>query len=144
MDVAAIPFNRLLGLRSDGDALKLPADPNYHNHLGAVHATAQFGLAEAASGQWLLSRFGAKAADHIAVVRRAEAKFRRPAEGELSAEADGAPLEVERFLDTLSRRGRATLEVHVRLVDGGGNVTLEASFEWFAQRVARDTASSSQ
>jgi hypothetical protein len=53
----------------------------------------------------------------------------------LTAQADVAPEEAERFLDTLSRRGRAAIEVRVRLLDAEGSVTLEASFEWFAQRV---------
>jgi acyl-coenzyme A thioesterase PaaI-like protein len=135
VDVSAIPFNRFLGLRADGAILTLPAGPNYENHLGTVHAGAQFALAEAASGQWLLSRFGAEAAGNPAVVRHAEVKFRRPAVGRLTAQADAAPDETERFLDTLSRRGRATIEVGVRLLDAEGSVTLEASFEWFAQRV---------
>jgi acyl-coenzyme A thioesterase PaaI-like protein len=134
MNVAAIPFNRFLGLRADGAILTLPADPNYQNHLGTVHAGAQFALAEAASGQWLLSRFGAEAAANPAVVRHADVKFRRPAAGELIAQADVAPEEAERFLETLSRRGRAAIEVHVRVLDAEGVVTLEASFEWFAQR----------
>jgi acyl-coenzyme A thioesterase PaaI-like protein len=132
VNVTAIPFNRLLGLRADGATLTLPADPNYHNHLGTVHAAAQFALAEAASGQWLLSRFGAEAARYLAVVRRADVKFRRPAVGALTTQADVAPNEAERFLDALSRRGRASIEVHVRLLDTEGNVTLESSFEWFA------------
>ena len=135
MNVTAIPFNRFLGLRADGAILTLPADPNYQNHLGTVHAGAQFALAEAASGQWLLTRFGAEAAGNLAVVRHADVKFRRPATGELTAQAEVAPDEAERFLDTLTRRGRAAIEVRVRLLDAEGSVTLEASFEWFAQRV---------
>ena len=70
------------------------------------------------------------------MVRHADVKFRRAASGELKAEAEVAPEEAERFLDTLSRRGRATIEVKVRLVDAEGGVTLEGSFEWFAQRIA--------
>jgi acyl-coenzyme A thioesterase PaaI-like protein len=135
VNIAAIPFNRYLGLRADGAILTLPADPNYQNHLGTVHAGAQFALAEAASGQWLLNHFGAQAAGNLAVVRHADVKFRRPAAGELTAQADVAADEAERFLDTLSRRGRAAIEVGVRLLDAEGSVTLEASFEWFAQRV---------
>lgn len=135
VSVTAIPFNRFLGLQTNGAGLTLPADQNYHNHLGTVHAAAQFALAEAASGQWLLSRFGAEASHHVAVVRHANVKFRRPAAGELTAQADTAPSEVERFLDSLARRGRASIEVHVRLLDVRGSLTLEASFEWFAQRV---------
>jgi acyl-coenzyme A thioesterase PaaI-like protein len=121
LNVTAIPFNRLLGLRADGATLTLPADPNYQNHLGTVHAGAQFALAEAAA--------------NLAVVRHADVKFRRPAAGKLTAEADVAPDEAERFQDTLSRRGRAAIEVRVRLLDAEGSVTLEASFEWFARRV---------
>ena len=135
MNVTEIPFNRFIGLRADGQALTLPADAHYENHLGTVHAGAQFALAEAASGQWLLSRFGAAAARYPAVVRRAEVKFRAPAIGELTAQADAAPDVAERLLDTLSRRGRGAIEVHVRLSDSKGSVTLEASFEWFARRV---------
>ena len=87
------------------------------------------------SGQWLLNRFGVEAAANLAVVRRADVKFRRPATGKLTAQADVAPDEAERFLDTLSRRGRASIEVRVRLLDAEGSVTLEASIEWFAQQI---------
>jgi acyl-coenzyme A thioesterase PaaI-like protein len=135
MDVSAIPFNRFLGLRTGGATLVLPADSKYHNHLGTVHASAQFSLAEAASGQWLLDRFGEAAANYAAVVRHADVKFRRPASGELTTQASAPPEEAERFLETLTRRGRATIEVRVQVLDADGNVTMESAFEWFAQRV---------
>ena len=134
MDVAAIPFNRFLGLRESGGALTLPADEKYHNHLGTVHAGAQFALAEAAGGQWLLDRFGEAAAGYVAVVRRADVKYRRPAVGELTAQAGAAPEAAERFLETVTRRGRAAIEVRVQVLGADGSVTLEAAFEWFAQR----------
>jgi acyl-coenzyme A thioesterase PaaI-like protein len=133
MNVADIPFNRFLGLRSDGCVLALPADAKYRNHLGTVHAGAQFSLAEAASGQWLLGRFGDAAADYLAVVRHADVKYRRPASGELTALAEVADEEAARFRETLERRGRAAIEVHVQVL-GADGVTLEATFEWFAQR----------
>jgi len=135
MHVSAIPFNRFLGLRAGAAALTLPADPKYHNHLGTVHAGALFALAEAASGQWLLDRFGQAAADYVAVVRHADVKFRRPAKGELTAKADAPPEEAERFLETVTRRGRASIEVRVQVLGTDGNATLESTFEWFAQRV---------
>jgi acyl-coenzyme A thioesterase PaaI-like protein len=122
-------------LRASETALLLPADPKYLNHLGTVHASAQFSLAEAASGQWLLDRFGAAAAEYAAVVRRADLKFRRPATGELTAQASAPPEEAERFLETLTRRGRATMEVRVEVLAADGSATLESVFEWFAQRI---------
>jgi thioesterase domain-containing protein len=135
MDIAAIPFNRLLGLQSDGFAVTLPEDAKYRNHLGTVHAGAQFSLAEAAGGQWLLGRFGEAAADYLAVVRRADVKYRRPAAGALTAKADVPPEEAERFRETLEKRGRASIEVRVEILGADGSVTLEAAFEWFAQRI---------
>jgi acyl-coenzyme A thioesterase PaaI-like protein len=137
MNGADIPFNRFLGLRLNGSVLVLPADPKYQNHVGAVHASAQFSLAEAASGQWLLGKFGDEAADYLAVVRHAEVKYRRPALGELTAKAEVSPEEAERFRDTLERRGRATIEVHVQVLGADQGITLEATFEWFAQGVRR-------
>jgi len=130
-----IPFNQFLGLRLNGSELALPADPKYQNHLGTVHASAQFSLAEAASGQWLLENFGDSAADYLAVVRHVDAKFRRPALGELTARAEVSPEEAERFQDTLQRRGRAAIPVHVQVQNADAEITLEATFEWFAQRV---------
>jgi len=135
MNVSAIPFNRFLGLRAGGGPLTLAADPKYHNHLGTVHASAQFALAEAASGQWLLDHFGDAVTDYVAVVRHVDVKYRRPAAGELTADASAVPGEAERFLDTLARRGRATIEVRVQVHGADGNATLESAFEWFAQQV---------
>jgi acyl-coenzyme A thioesterase PaaI-like protein len=134
MDVSAVPFNQFLGLRASGAALKLAADPKYHNHLGTVHASAQFALAEAASGQWLLDHFGDAVAEYVAVVRHVDVKYRRPAAGELTAHASAPPEEPGHFLEALTRRGRATIEVRVHVVGNDGNATLEAVFEWFAQR----------
>jgi uncharacterized protein (TIGR00369 family) len=135
MNVADIAFNRFLGLRSDGSVLTLPEDPKYKNHVGTVHAGAQFSLAEAASGQWLLGKFGDAAADYLAVVRHVEVKYRRPAAGELTAQAEVSHEETERLRDTLERRGRAAIEVRVQVLGADNGITLEATFEWFAQRV---------
>jgi len=135
MNVEDIPFNRFLGLRLDGSVLTLPADPKYQNHLGTVHAGAQFSLAEAASGQWLLDKFGDRAAEYLAVVRHVDVKYRRPATGELTARAEVDEEKAEQFRATLDRRGRAAIEVRVHVVSADQEVTLEAAFEWFAQRV---------
>jgi acyl-coenzyme A thioesterase PaaI-like protein len=134
VNVIAIPFNRFLGLRANGPTITLPANADYENHLGTVHAGAQFALAEAASGQWMLDHFPAEAAGVLAVVRHADVKFRKPATGELAAHADVPQDNAEQFLDTLTRRGRATITVSIRLLDSSGSVTLEGSFEWFVQR----------
>jgi hypothetical protein len=56
--VTELPFNNLLRIHPAGDAahlLQLPSGDEYLNHLGTVHAAAQLALAEASSGEFLLS-----------------------------------------------------------------------------------------
>ena len=48
--VTALPFDTLIGVRADGDALALLEADALHNHVGTVHAGALFTLGEAASG----------------------------------------------------------------------------------------------
>ena len=65
MDVTKLPFNHLIGIEL-GDPgsdflISLPDDVKYTNHLGTVHASALFAVAEAASGLFLLRHFGADA-----------------------------------------------------------------------------------
>ena len=56
MDVIKIPFNEFIGLQlSDrhGFLLMLGERPEYLNHLGTVHASVMFALAEPTSGLFL-------------------------------------------------------------------------------------------
>ena len=74
MDVSALPFNRHLGLavcELDGEpTLVLQPGPQHCNHVGSVHATVIYGLAEAASGHCLLARFPDAADSFVAVLRQ--------------------------------------------------------------------------
>jgi len=92
MDITELPFNRFLGLRKapaeGGALLVLPESPDYANHLGTVHASAQFALAEVTSGEFLFRNLPA-IAGLVPVVRRFEAKFKRPANGMLISRAKG-------------------------------------------------------
>ena len=136
MDVTGIPFNSFLGIeRAAGDeprlALREAADLT--NHLGTVHASAQFALAEAASGECLLRMFGdiAKRATVVPVVRSAEVKFRKPAQGAIRAGGQIGEDVARKARAALEGRGRALIPVEVAVEDAAGNVTMTASFEWF-------------
>ena len=49
-----IPLSEFLGIsRNESGKLFLPISDNIKNHLGTVHAAAQFALAELASGKYL-------------------------------------------------------------------------------------------
>lgn len=139
MDVTTLPFNRLLGLQRGaedaGTLVSLPASDQYANHLGSVHAGALLAVAEAGSAEFLLRHFGA-VDGVVPVVRRLDAKFRRPAHGRVSARAAVDEGALGRLTADLQAKGRALIGVSVEVVDEDGVVVLTATVEWFVARAA--------
>jgi acyl-coenzyme A thioesterase PaaI-like protein len=137
MDVTQLPFNRLVGLEAgdadSGSLVSLPDGPQYTNHLGTVHASALLAVAEAGSGAFLVRQFG-PGAGFVPVVRRLEAKFRKPARGRVSARCTVPATELERWAADLAARGRVLAPVAVEVVDAAGVVVLSAVVEWFIAR----------
>jgi acyl-coenzyme A thioesterase PaaI-like protein len=137
VNITDIPFNKHIGLqRIEGDntaLLSLPVAPEYFNHIGTVHASAQFALAEASSGEFLLRSVG-ELRDILPVVRRSEIKFRKPANGRLIARSKVDADQVEAFFKTLKERGRASIAVSIEIVDESNVTTATATFEWFVQK----------
>ncbi len=137
MNVTQLPFNRLIGMEPgdpEGEFLaSLPDDSKYTNHLGTVHATALFALAEAGSGEFLLRHMGS-GEGFVGVVRRVEGKFRKPATGSVSARASVGADVVSGWSVELERRGRVLAPVAMEVVDAGGTVALYATIEWFISR----------
>jgi acyl-coenzyme A thioesterase PaaI-like protein len=138
MKVTDIPFNAFLGIRETpanaGRLMQLDESPQYLNHIGTVHASAQLALAEASSGAWLMQALPELAGQVLAVVRRVEAKFRSPMTGPIYSRATTTITEVRKSAETLSVRGRAIIPVTIEIVDMEETVGLAATFEWFAQK----------
>jgi acyl-coenzyme A thioesterase PaaI-like protein len=134
MDVTQLPFNKLIGLEAapaeSGFLVSLPDSPNYTNHLGNVHASALLAVAEAGSGAFLLQQFGGYSG-FVPVVRRVEAKFRKPGTGRISARCLAASEDVAGWRAELSARGRVLASVPVEIVDAAGMVVVSATVEWF-------------
>jgi acyl-coenzyme A thioesterase PaaI-like protein len=141
MDVTQLPFNRLVGLEAGADdrgfLVCLPDGPQYANHLGTTHASALLAVAEAGSGAFLVRQFGA-GAGFVPVVRRLEAKFRKPARGRVCARCTVGVREVERWSAELVGRGRVLAPVTVEVVDAAGAVVLSAVVEWFVARAGEN------
>jgi hypothetical protein len=82
MKVLEIPFNKFIGLQqadTENDSIfKLERKKEYLNHLGTIHASALFALAEASSGEFLLNEFKDYKLDIIPVVRKVEIKYSKP------------------------------------------------------------------
>jgi acyl-coenzyme A thioesterase PaaI-like protein len=139
MDVSQLPFNRLIGLElanpDSGFLVCLPDNMQYSNHLGTVHGSALLAVAEAGSGAYLSQHF-ANQTGVIPVVRKLEAKFRKPASGQVSARCKVAADELVRWSTELTSRGRVSASIPVEIVDGTGVVVMSAVVEWF---IVRDT-----
>ena len=86
MNVLDIPFVKKVGIqKSANDELELPFSDDSHNHLQTIHASAQFTLAETASGQYLLSLFPDLADQVLPLLRDASIKFKKPAINNITA-----------------------------------------------------------
>jgi hypothetical protein len=136
--VTDLPFNSFLGIQIATEPtklLRLPSGDQYLNHLGTVHASALLALAEASSGEFLLRHFGS-AEGIVPVVRRLEAKFRKPANDAVTSSATAAPTSLEQLHAELASKGRALIPIAVELYDKAGAHTLSATVEWFIQRLS--------
>jgi acyl-coenzyme A thioesterase PaaI-like protein len=120
--VTELPFNSFLGIQiatEPSQLLRLPSGEQYLNHLGTVHASAQLALAEASSGEFLLRHFGS-AGGVLPVVRRLEAKFRKPANGAVTSIASATPESLAQLDAELASKGRSLIPITVELHDESG------------------------
>jgi acyl-coenzyme A thioesterase PaaI-like protein len=137
VNIADLPFNRLIGIapsQKEGCVLSLPNDVRYTNHLGTVHACALIALAEATSGDYLIKESAGVEFEVIAVVRRLEARFRKPAFGAVHSTITVPTEKKKEFLSILAEKGRALFEHKVDVYDEKGSHALVAMIEWFVAR----------
>ena len=133
-----LALNQALGLREapPGAAhlLEMPFAGIHHNHLGTVHAVAQFGLAEAASAQCLLREFPGLSDTVLAVMRESRVKYRQPGRGPLRAFATVTAETRAALPAQLEKSGRAFADVDITLKDEAGATTFHGKFTWFITR----------
>ncbi|MBA4138394.1 MAG: hypothetical protein C0518_13880 [Opitutus sp.] len=135
-----LAFSQALGLRpappGAAHLLELPIGDRVRNHIGTMHAAAQFALAEAASAACLQRDFPALDGHVFAVVRGAELKYRQAATDTLLAFAEPDAFTREHLVNDLATRTRSVATVLVELKDAAGNVSFSGRFEWFIARAA--------
>src|ERR1041385_7123665 len=138
MHVTDLAINKALGMQlapaGNGHILEMPETPLLLNHVGTVHASAQFALAEASSGEFLLRQLGEVKDQVFAVLRTSDVKFRKPAHGALRASARFVEGVAETLSAELTTRGRALVSVLVEIADAQGVITMTGQYDWFLQR----------
>jgi hypothetical protein len=67
--------------------------------------------------------------------RRIEAKFRKPARGEVTSKVATPPEALDELTAELAAKGRALINIAVNLYDETGAHTLSPNVEWFVTRL---------
>ena len=137
MDVTKIPFNQYIGLKLSIKSeylLMLDNCSDYRNHLDTVHASAQFALAEATGGFFLLDEFSELTDKIVPVVRKVETNYKKPASSAVFSKAQFIETEKNEVLKMLNERGRMTLKVAVSLFDETDVLVMQSVFEWFISK----------
>ncbi|MCC3772374.1 DUF4442 domain-containing protein [Streptomyces sp. UNOC14_S4] len=132
--LATVPMARTLNLvfeeaGADRAVVRLPDQPDYHNHVGGPHAGAMFTLAETASGAIVLAAFGDQLSRAVPLAVRAEIGYKKLAKGPVTATARlGRP--AAEVVAELDAGERPEFPVHVEITREDGGVTGEMSIWW--------------
>jgi uncharacterized protein (TIGR00369 family) len=135
-----VPFNRVLGVRvvaveAESAEVELAATPERLNHVGTMHAAAQFGLGESASGALSVAAFAdLLASGAIPLLAEARIVYHRPASGTLRARATLPRAEQERVRADFAATGKARYELPVQITDAAGTVTTTLQANWVVLR----------
>lgn len=140
--IEGMPYNAMLGVRivemDHGHARgTLAARPEVGNHVGTMHAGAQFSLIEATSGAAVSSAFLDLLGRATPLAQGADLTYKRPVRGDASAEAHLSADEVERVRVELETQGRARFDVQVSIRDADGTLATEATMRWYIRLNAR-------
>ncbi|MGK5543444.1 DUF4442 domain-containing protein [Streptomyces sp. URMC 127] len=134
MLLATVPMAKTLNLvfeeaGAERAVVRLPDQPDYHNHVGGPHAGAMFTLAESASGAIVLAAFGDQLSRAVPLAVSAEIGYKKLAMGPVTATAElGRP--AAEVVAELDEGGRPEFPVHVAITREDGAVTGEMTVVW--------------
>ncbi|MBA3826155.1 MAG: YiiD C-terminal domain-containing protein [Ktedonobacterales bacterium] len=133
----AVPFAKSLGIEivaytPNEVKLRLPLRPDLTNHMGTMHAAAQYALAETASGALNLLIFGEQLGNLLPLNRSAQIEYRRPSRGTLIAHGELGDEALQQVRDAFAAEGRAKFSTAVALYDESDLTTIvtTVTIEW--------------
>ncbi len=130
MRVSDLPFNKHIGIQDRNGVVTIPVKDLHMNHLGTVHATAIYGVAEAGSGRFIIENFGYEFPDALAVTRIGTVKYKSAAREDIMAEVTDSKPHPHQALDRLRQKGAAKIAVEVS-VHSNNEIVAIATFDWF-------------
>jgi len=136
MNLTEIPFVKEFGIQKGADGnLRLPFNESVLNHLQTISASAQFALAETASGEMLQILFPDLVGKIIPVLRDSQIKFRKPATKLIVAYPEVSDENIAKFTELFFKKGRAIISVLVEVKDIENTTTCVGTFSWFIQNI---------
>ncbi|MBH5333710.1 DUF4442 domain-containing protein [Streptomyces pactum] len=134
MLAATVPMVRTLNLEfvetsAERAVLRLPDQPDFHNHVAGPHAGAMFTLAESASGAVVLAAFAGQLHRAVPLAVRAEIAYKKLAKGPVTASAHlGRP--AAEVVAELDAGERPEFPVRIEITREDGAVTGEMTIVW--------------
>ena len=136
MDVTHIPFTKHIGIEyKNKSTLKLELTEAVQNHIQSIHASAQFALAETQSGLFLQEAFPEYVGKVVGLLRGSTVKYKSPAITSIIAKATLNKKIKEKFILQLERKGGATIDIDVTILDEENVLTMQGMFTWFVQKL---------
>ena len=116
MKILSLPFTRQLGITLADESeylLQLNYSNNILNHIGTVHASASYALAETTSGYFLNDNFKDIADSTIPILRLSTVKYRKAGLGNLFSTAKFIGINVKDILQQLNEKRKVHLIIQV-------------------------------
>jgi len=136
MEILLVPFGEHVGIEKKNDTcLKLLFHKHVENHIGTLHASAQFMLAETQSAYYLESLFPQYRDKIIPLLRSSSVKYKNPATKDIYAIATTSDELLKKFEKQFLRKGRGSITVMVKVIDMDDVVTMVGEFVWFIQKI---------
>ncbi|PTA68956.1 DUF4442 domain-containing protein [Deinococcus arcticus] len=132
-----IPMNATVGVQitevgvgwATGQA---PDTAPFRNHLGTIHAGAQFLLAEAVSGAAFAGAFAAQLMSAVPLIEKLETHYVNRAQGDVRARAEAADAgAIAQAHADFARDGKARLVLNVSVQDGEDKEVMRAVAHWY-------------
>ncbi len=133
LNATKIPYIKLTGVKKEDNKLLLEYKNDVLNHIETIHASAQFTLAETASGVYLQKLFPELEGKAVPILREAKVKYTKPASKKIYAYPCAQEANIQKFKKQFAKRGRGVIEVSVEIRDVEETSTCRAVFNWFVQ-----------
>lgn len=132
--IAAVPFASYLDIAAvevgrGTSVARLASRPYVYNHVGTVHAGAQFALGEAASGMAMAGAIAPLILAARPVASDANIAYSRPATGNLTALGQVRE-NIDELVGTLERDKKVRLTVDVEIKDEQAAVVSKMTVQW--------------